>query len=762
AGAVAEFANEGAAGSYVVSWHEGSSLKGKDKAANAVLTRDGQETVGEPSVVDEILPLVASANKDVVDWVRFAQNKVGVTNFKELEAALAQLDHHLVMRSYVCGYAPSAADAALWGALRASAIFQRNLKTKPEILGDHLVRWYSHVSSLAFVERLVGQQQEASRQQQQQAPKAADQGSFDLGLSNIEYGKVVTRFPPEPSGYLHIGHAKAALLNEYIARSNGGKLIVRFDDTNPSKEKAEFEESIVEDLRLLGIKGDLITHTSDYFQIIYEYALKLINKGLAYVDDTDQETMRAERMDGIASRCREQSLDENLERFQQMKEATEFGLKCCLRAKMSVDSKNKAMRDPVIFRSNLTPHHRTGTQWKIYPTYDFCCPIVDSIEGVTHALRSMEYRDRNPQYEWFFPALDLRPVQIMDFSRMNFVYTLLSKRKLQWFVDNGFVTGWDDPRFPTVRGIRRRGMTIEALRQYVLMQGASQKNMLLEWDKIWALNKRVIDPVAPRHTALLKKELVPVTVVDGPAEPYVKEILRHKKNPELGTKHTVFSSQLFVDQTDAATFEVGEELTLMDWGNAIVKEIERTAEGVVCNAKFALHLEGDVKATKKKITWLGQSPEIHPVEALLVDYDYLITKKKLEEEDSVEDVLTPKTEFDDAAMVDANVARLPQGSVIQLERRGYYIVDKVAGQNELGLVTLIKIPDGKAASMASKHKDDGSVAKPKGTSAAAAGGSKGNSWDKGNASKSGAKKKTAATIANDATLGLPKPADVAN
>ncbi|KAJ2705941.1 glutamate--tRNA ligase [Coemansia sp. IMI 203386] len=753
-GAVAEFANESAAGTYAVSWHEGNSLKGKDKAANAVMTKEGQETVGEASIVEKILPSVVADNKDVAEWVQFAQTKVGVTNFKELEAALAQLDHHLVMRSYVCGYAPSAADAALWGALRASAIFQRNLKTKADILGDHLVRWYNHISSLGFVQRLVEQQQTANKQQQASTPKAADQGSFDLGLHGIEYGKVVTRFPPEPSGYLHIGHAKAALLNEHIARSNGGKLIVRFDDTNPSKEKVEFEDSIVEDLRLLGIKGDLISHTSDHFQTIYEYALKLISKGLAYVDDTDQETMRAERMDGIASRCRDQSLDQNLERFQQMKEATEFGLKCCLRAKMSVDNKNKAMRDPVIFRCNLTPHHRTGTQWKIYPTYDFCCPIVDSIEGVTHALRSMEYRDRNPQYEWFFPALDLRPVQIMDFSRMNFVYTLLSKRKLQWFVDNGLVTGWDDPRFPTVRGIRRRGMTIDALRQYVLMQGASQKNMLLEWDKIWTMNKRVIDPVAPRHTALLKKELVPATVINGPSEPYVKEMLRHKKNPELGTKHTVFSSQLFIDQEDAASFEIGEELTLMDWGNAIVKAVERTAEGVVTNVQFSLHLEGDVKSTKKKITWLGQSSEVHPVEALLVDYDYLITKKKLEEEDTVEDVLTPKTEFDDAAMVDANVARLPQGSIIQLERRGYFIIDKMANQNELGLITLIKIPDGKAASMASKHKDDGTVAaKPKTST------SKGNSWDKGNASKS-AKTKTG-VIANDNSLGLPKPKDVA-
>ncbi|KAJ1965165.1 glutamate--tRNA ligase [Dipsacomyces acuminosporus] len=763
AGGLAEYANEVAPGSYAVSWQEGASVKEGDKKANAILRKqDGQGIVGESAIVDDILSTDGAAlgcSSDEVDqWVKFARSKLGVSNFKELEAGLGELDHRLVMRSFIAGYTLTAADVAAWGALKASAIFQRNLKTKPEFLGDHLVRWYNHVNSLSFADRLAGALAESHKSTNN---KAVDQGSFDLGLKNVEYGKVVTRFPPEPSGYLHIGHAKAAMLNDYIAHSNGGKLIIRFDDTNPSKEKEEFESSIVEDLRLLGIKGDTVSHTSDYFDTLYDYALQLIKKGLAYVDDTDQETMRQQRMDGIASKCRDLSVEENLARFQQLMDATEFGQTCCLRAKMSVDSKNKALRDPVIFRCNLTPHHRTGTKWKAYPTYDFCCPIVDSIEGVTHALRSMEYRDRNPQYEWFFTALDIRPVQIMDFSRMNFVYTLLSKRKLQWFVDNKFVEGWDDPRFPTVRGIRRRGMTIDALRQYVLMQGASQKNMLLEWDKIWALNKKTIDPVAPRHTALVKKELVPTTVVGGPDKSFVKDVLKHKKNPDLGNKKTVFSPQLFIDQADALSFEKGEEITLMDWGNAFVEEIQKSNEGIVTGLTLRLHLEGDVKATKKKITWLGQDPEVHPVEALLVDYDYLITKKKLEEDDSVEDVLTPITMFAEPAIVDANVAQLAKGDIVQLERRGYYIVDKVASESDLGLVTLISIPDGKASSLASKHKDDSSAAseakskKDKGASA------KGSPWAKGNVSK-GAQQAASQQASPDESLNLPKPKEVAD
>ncbi|PIA12915.1 glutamyl-tRNA synthetase, partial [Coemansia reversa NRRL 1564] len=565
----------------------------------------------------------------------------------------------------------------------------------------HLVWWFLHIAAQPFVSRLV----EAQTAVPNDKPLSVDQGSFDLGLEGIQDGGVVTRFPPEPSGYLHIGHAKAALLNEYFARIYNGKLIVRFDDTNPTKERVEFEDSILEDLTLLGIRADAITHTSDYFQQLYDYALLLIRRGLAYVDNTDKETIKYERDFDIASSCRDQTVEENLERFEQMRQATDFGQTCCLRAKISVDCPNKAMCDPVIFRCNLTEHHRTGDLWKIYPTYDFCCPIVDSLEGVTHALRSMEYRDRNPLYEWFFPALDLRPVAIKDFSRMNFVYTLLSKRKLQSLIDQGAVTGWDDPRFPTVRGIRRRGMTIDALRQYVLMQGASQKNMLLEWDKIWALNKKLIDPVAPRHTAVVKQGLVPATIVSAPANPEVRDLPKHKKNPDLGTKRTVFSSLVFIDQADAATFEQNEEITLMDWGNAIVESIERTSEGTVIALSLCLHLEGDVKTTKKKITWLGQAPDLHPVEAMLADYDYLITKKKLEKDDSIEDVLTPVTEFLEPAIVDVNVDSLQQGAIIQLERRGYYIVDKTRAQNDLGLVTLIKIPDGKATNLAIKYKE---------------------------------------------------------
>lgn len=529
-----------------------------------------------------------------------------------------------------------------------------------------------------------------------QGPKAADQGKFEIGLTEAEMGKVCTRFPPEPSGYLHIGHAKAALMNQYFADTYKGKLIIRFDDTNPSKEKTEFEESIKEDLALIGVPSNIVSHTSDFFDQMYELALKMIKEGKAYCDDTDQATMREQRTARIPSKCRDNSVEENLRRFDEMSKGSEEGLKNCLRAKIDYASPNGTMRDPVIYRCNLTPHHYTGDKWKVYPTYDFACPIVDSIEGVSHALRTNEYRDRNVQYDWMIEALGLRKVTIWDFSRMNFVYTLLSKRKLQWFVDQGHVSGWDDPRFPTVRGIRRRGLTIEALKQYILMQGASQNTLLLEWDKLWALNRKIIDPIAPRYVAVLKEGVVVCNVSGATAE--VKELPLHKKNAELGNKKTHYGPQIYLDQEDAKTLEDGEEVTLMDWGNVFVRKIVKDAQGEVTSIDLELHLAGDFKKTKKKLTWLTKDDDATDI--LLLDYDYLITKKKVEDGDEVKDLVTPVSEFKFPAIADGNTKNLRKGDIIQFERKGYFILDAPATDSQPA--HFIRIPDGKAANMASK------------------------------------------------------------
>lgn len=591
----------------------------------------------------------------------------------------------------------SIADVIVWTALRSNAIWNKNFKdgASNKSLGGEIYRWFAHCSAQeAFGKAALLVQEEAARLKE----KKKDQGSFEIGLENAEMGKVVTRFPPEPSGYLHIGHAKAAMLNEYFAHKYKGKLIIRFDDTNPSKENCEFEDSILEDLALLGVKGDSLSHTSDHFDLIYAYAIQLIKDGLAYCDDTPQEQMRAERFDGIHSKHRESTVEETLRRFEEMRKGSAEGLANCLRAKISMENCNKAMRDPVIYRCNLTPHHRIGDKWKMYPIYDFACPIVDSHEGVTHALRTDEYHDRNDQYYWFIDALKIRKPFIWDYSRLNFIYTLLSKRKLNWFVQNNCVAGWDDPRFPTVRGIRRRGMTVEALREYILMQGASKNAIMLEWDKIWAVNRRVIDPIAPRFVALSKENLCKVILSNGPAEAYTTKTPRHKKNPALGEKDTAYWNHLFIEQEDAAAFEQGEEVTFMDWGNIIVEDIKKD-DGIVIQITAKLHLEGDFKKTKKKVTWLSPDPA-RLISVVLHDYDYLITKKKLEEEDTLESCLTPVSEFVTQALGDGNLAGLKKGEIVQLERKGFFICDRELTAEQP--LKLIMIPDGKAKSIASK------------------------------------------------------------
>ncbi|KAJ6525755.1 glutamate-tRNA ligase [Mycena capillaripes] len=679
----------------VASYTEKAELVFDETVAGITLKLDGATISDE----EEIVHALAKAH-DLADdslkapaFFALAKTLATITAVPDIIAALDSLDDHLTYRTFLVGHEITAADWMLWGAMKGNNRIPGLLKNNNQ---PHLLRWFSYLESLDCIQAALANLTTAKASKARSNKTAA---GFALGLANAEDGKVVTRFPPEPSGYLHIGHAKAAMLNQYFAKMYNGKLIIRFDDTNPSKERTEFEETILEDLHLMDVHGDVVTHTSDHFQTLYDLANKLIKSGKAYTDDTEQAQMRIERGEGIASAHRDDSVEANLQHFNEMTAGTTEGLRWCLRAKISVDNPNKAMRDPVIYRCNVLPHHRTGDKWKVYPTYDFACPVVDSIEGVTHALRTNEYRDRNPQYHWMTEAVGLRTVNIWDFSRLNFIYTLLSKRKLHWFVDQGLVSGWDDPRFPTIRGIRRRGLTVEALRQFMLAQGPSQAVVSLEWDSIWAMNKKIIDPIAPRHWAIVTEKMVPVTITGGPASPEIKAVPKHKKNPDIGEKKTVYTSTILVEQEDALSFDDQEELTLMDWGNAIVRSKTTNAAGEITAIEMKLHLDGDFRKTKKKITWLSQSTATHPLTpVILLDYDYLITKKKLEENDNVADFVTPVTEFRQDALADANVNDLTKGDIMQFERKGYFVFDGVVN----GTLEFFKIPDGRAASLASK------------------------------------------------------------
>ncbi|KAJ5908583.1 hypothetical protein N7495_001265 [Penicillium taxi] len=657
------------------------------------LTAGSKSVFGTQNAIQELsasFPFLSGKDTKLEnDWLSQLESLVPL-DFKVIEPVLQRLDTHLLLRSFVAGYSLSTPDIALWGAIRGNRIAIAALKKGTLV---NLTRWYTFLNELCPWAATTTESLSAAAKEKKLA-KAKEGANYDIALRNTDNG-VVTRFPPEPSGYLHIGHAKAALLNDYFAHEKyNGTLLLRFDDTNPSNEKQEFEDGIVEDLALMGIKPNKVSYTSDYFDELYDFGITMIKNGYAYADDTDKETMSAQRMDGIPSVRRELTIDESLARFEVMKKGTPEGLRWCIRAKISFDDKNKCMRDPVIYRCNPTPHHRTGSKWKIYPTYDFACPIVDSMEGVTHALRTIEYRDRNPQYQWMLDTLKLRTVQVWDFARMNFVRTLLSKRKLTKLVESGVVWGWDDPRFPTIRGIRRRGMTIPALREFILKQGPSKNVTLFDWTLIWATNKKYIDPVAPRHTAITEQDTVKATVTGGPTTPYTEQRAKHAKNPAVGEKTVAFSSSIILEQEDVKLFKQDEEITLMNWGNAIVRKISTdAATGTITGLELELHMAGDVKKTEKKVTWLStEGQELVPVE--LVDFDYLLKKDSLSEDDVLEDFLNYDTEFRVSAFADCNVADLKVSDIIQFDRKGYYRVDRAAAPGVPAV--FFNIPSGKS------------------------------------------------------------------
>eukprot|EP01024_Parvocaulis_polyphysoides_P039920 TRINITY_DN3617_c0_g1_i1.p1 TRINITY_DN3617_c0_g1~~TRINITY_DN3617_c0_g1_i1.p1 ORF type:complete len:469 (-),score=60.50 TRINITY_DN3617_c0_g1_i1:139-1416(-) len=419
-----------------------------------------------------------------------------------------------------------------------------------------------------------------------------------------------------------------------------------------------------------------------------------------YADDTPTQQMRDERLQGVESKYRNRPVEENLKIWEEMKKGSQVGQENCMRMKINMASENGTMRDPVMYRCNLDNHWRTGTKYKMYPTYDFACPFVDSYEGVTHALRSSEYRDREEQYYWILKAQQsvepsLPDVHVWDFSRLNFVNTVLSKRKLKFFVETGRVKGWDDPRFPTVQGIFRRGLQIEALKQFILMQGASKNVTLQEWDKIWSINKQLIDPVCPRHTAVIESDKVPMLITNAPEEPEIVIISRHKKFEGAGKKATTRSANIWIDQEDAKQLYENEEVTLMDWGNCYIRIIVRDESSQkILSMEGELHLEGSVKTTKWKLTWLPQLDELIPLK--LVEFGYLITKSKFEDDDNIEDFINETSEIDTYAIGDPNMRTLQRGEVIQLERKGYYRVDEPYLKKGESMV-LFNIPDGKEA-----------------------------------------------------------------
>jgi glutaminyl-tRNA synthetase len=378
---------------------------------------------------------------------------------------------------------------------------------------------------------------------------ASDQASGKHG------GRVQTRFPPEPNGYLHIGHAKAICIDFGVAEEFGGTCYLRFDDTNPGKESVEYVEAIKRDVNWLGFDwGDRLTHASDYFDRLYEFALRLIENGKAYVDHLTAEQIREYRgtltEPGRESPYRDRSVAENLELFERMRRGEFADGECVLRAKIDMASPNLNLRDPTLYRVRNVPHQRTGDKWHIYPMNDFAHTLSDALEGTTHSLCSLEFEDHRPLYEWFLDQLPVphRPQQI-EFSRLNLMFTPMSKRVLRQLVEQGWVEGWDDPRMPTLAAFRRRGYTPEAVRRFVASAGLTKKEHVIELGVLENAIRDDLNERAPRRFAVLKPlKLVIENYPEGEEE--WLEAANHPNRPELAARSIPFAREILIEQDD--------------------------------------------------------------------------------------------------------------------------------------------------------------------------------------------------------------------
>ena len=377
---------------------------------------------------------------------------------------------------------------------------------------------------------------------------------IDQDLESGKHSSIVTRFPPEPNGYLHIGHAKSIWLNFGIAKDYQGTCTLRFDDTNPAKEDQEFVDAIMEDVRWLGYEWNAIAHASDYFDQFHGYAVELIDKGLAYVDSLSAEEIRSHRgtlsEPGQDSPYRNRSIAENKDLFARMQAGEFADGEHVLRAKIDMASANINLRDPVIYRIRHIPHQRTGDKWCIYPLYDFAHGQGDAIEGVTHSLCTLEFEDHRALYEWFIDNISVpsQPRQI-EFSRLNLNYTVMSKRMLTKLVTDQHVAGWDDPRMPTICGLRRRGFTPASIRNFIASVGITKKDNIIEMGVLENTIREDLDPVAPRAMAVLRPLKV---VIENYAEGKTEQIQapNHPGNPDMGTRTLTLSREIYIEQDD--------------------------------------------------------------------------------------------------------------------------------------------------------------------------------------------------------------------
>lgn len=509
------------------------------------------------------------------------------------------------------------------------------------------------------------------------------------------FDRVQTRFPPEPNGYLHIGHAKALCIDFGMAEIFGGICSLRYDDTNPVKEDIEYVDAIKEDIRWLGFDwGDREYYASDYFDQLYDLAVKLIKKGLAYVDDLSAEEIREYRgtltEPGKESPWRNRSVEENLELFERMRKGEFPEGACTLRAKIDMASGNINMRDPVIYRIIHAAHHRTGDKWVIYPMYDFAHGQSDSIEGVTHSLCDINYEDHRPLYNWFIEKLDLRPVRQIEFARLNLTYTILSKRFLKKLVEAGVVSGWDDPRMPTLRGMHRRGYTSAAVRNFIDAVGVAKNENLIDIALLEHLVRDDLNKTALRVMGVL--EPLKVVIANYPADQMEElEALNNPEDESAGTRKVPFSREIYIEKDDFREtpppkyfrLAPGQEVRLR-YGYIIrcqdfIKD-PATGEVVEVHCTYDPETRGgyapDGRKVKGTIHWVSAA---HALEAEVRLYDRLFTEEnpnKVDEGKSFMDYVNlDSLQVMPGCKVEPSLAGAAPGSRFQFERKGYFCVD---------------------------------------------------------------------------------------
>ncbi|MGQ9585545.1 MAG: glutamine--tRNA ligase/YqeY domain fusion protein [Anaerolineae bacterium] len=514
-------------------------------------------------------------------------------------------------------------------------------------------------------------------------------------------GRVMTRFPPEPNGYLHIGHAKSICLNFGLAEEFGGLCNLRFDDTNPITEEVEYVEAIQEDVRWLGFDwGDRLYYASDYFEQLYEWAVQLIRAGKAYVDSLSAEEIREYRgnfnVPGKESPYRNRSVEENLDLFERMR-AGEFPDGAhVLRAKIDMASGNMNLRDPIMYRILHARHHRTGDKWCIYPTYDWAHGQSDSIEGVTHSICTLEFEDHRPLYDWFLDQLGVHHPRQIEFARLNLSHTVLSKRKLLQLVEEGIVRGWDDPRMPTLSGLRRRGYTPEAIRDFAERVGVAKKDSLVDVALLEHCLREDLNKRAPRVMAVLRPlRLVLTNYPEGQVE-YL-EAENNPEDPSMGTRQVPFSRVLYVERDDFREeppkkwfrLAPGREVRLKHAYYITCQEVvkdERTGEVVELRCTYDPESRGGASPDGRKVRgtlhWVSAP---HAIEAEVRLYDHLFTvPDPSAEEGDFKDYLNPNSlETLTGCRLEPSLAGAAVGSRYQFLRLGYFCVDPDSAEGRL-------------------------------------------------------------------------------